>query len=88
MALGAGRAAVVAMVLRQAARLAAIGVALGLAGAFALTRLLEGMLFGTSATDALTFAAVAVGLFAVALAAGVIPAPRATHISPVVALRG
>jgi len=87
MALGAGRANVLGMVMRQGARLALIGIALGLAGAFILTRLLSTLLFGVSATDPFTFAAVALGLLAVALLATFIPAHRATRISPVTALR-
>jgi putative ABC transport system permease protein len=87
MALGAGRGSVVAMVLGQGARLALIGVALGLAGAFALTRLLGNLLYGISVTDSFTFITVALGLFVVAIAASLIPAQRATRILPVIALR-
>ncbi len=87
MALGAGRGSVIAMVLAQGARLAAVGVALGLGGAFALTRLLGTLLFGVSVTDAFTFIAVALGLFSVALLASLIPAQRATRILPAIALR-
>ncbi len=87
MALGAERSDVVKMVVRQGARLAAIGIALGLAGAFALTRLLGGMLFGIGATDALTFAAAPLGLLLVVLLATLLPALRATRISPLIALR-
>jgi len=87
MALGAGQGSVLGMVIRQGAGLALIGIALGLVGAFALTRLLSNLLFGVSSTDPLTFAAVALGLLGVALFASFIPARRATRISPVVALR-
>jgi putative ABC transport system permease protein len=87
MALGAGRANVLGMVIGQGARLALLGIALGLAGAFILTRLLSTLLFGVGATDLLTFATVGLGLLAVALLAAFIPAHRATRISPVVALR-
>jgi putative ABC transport system permease protein len=87
MALGAGRGSVLGMVIRQGAGMALIGILFGLAGAFALTRLLSNLLFGVSSTDPLTFAAVALGLLAVALFASFIPARRATRISPVVALR-
>ena len=86
-ALGAGRANVLGMVMRQGALLALVGIALGLAGAFILTRLLSTLLFGVTATDPFTFAAVALGLLAVALSATFIPAHRATRISPVAALR-
>jgi putative ABC transport system permease protein len=75
------------MMLSQGGRLALIGIALGLAGAFILTRLLSTLLFGVSATEPFTFAAVALGLLAVALLATFIPAHRATRISPITALR-
>ncbi len=87
MALGAGQADVVRMVVRQGASLAAIGIVIGLGGAFALTRLLRTMLFGIGATDALTFAAAPLGIMLVVLLATFLPAFRATRISPVVALR-
>jgi putative ABC transport system permease protein len=87
MALGAARADVVQMVVRQGATLAAVGIALGLAGAFALTRLLTTMLFGIGVTDVLTFVAAPLGLMLVVLLATFVPALRATRISPVVALR-
>ena len=87
MALGAEQADVVRMVVRQGASLAAIGIVLGLGGAFALTRLLKAMLFGIGATDALTFAAAPLALILVVLLATSLPALRATRISPVVALR-
>ena len=67
--------------------LAATGILAGLAGAFALTRVMTSLLFGVSATDAVTFTAVAVLLAAVAFAATVIPARRAMRIDPMVALR-
>jgi putative ABC transport system permease protein len=87
MALGAAQGSVLRMVIRQGAGLAAMGVAVGLAGAFALTRLLSTLLFGVSATDPLTFVAAALGLLLVAVAASLVPARRATRISPVDALR-
>jgi hypothetical protein len=67
--------------------LAAIGLALGLAGAFALTRFLSTQLFGVAPTDPATFAAVAALLAAVALAATLAPARRATLVDPIVTLR-
>jgi putative ABC transport system permease protein len=87
MALGAGQGEVWKMVLRQAARMAFTGIVIGLGGALLLTRLLKALLFGTSATDPLTFVGVATALLVVALVAAFVPARRATKISPVVALR-
>ncbi len=87
MALGAAQADVVLMVVRQGASLAATGILLGLGGAFALTRLLRTMLFGVGVTDALTFAVTPLGMIFVVLVATLIPALRATRISPVIALR-
>jgi putative ABC transport system permease protein len=87
MALGASQADVVRMVVRQGAALAAIGIVIGLAGAFALTRLLKTMLFGIGVTDALSFVAAPFALLLVVLLATFVPALRATRISPVVALR-
>jgi predicted lysophospholipase L1 biosynthesis ABC-type transport system permease subunit len=87
MALGAQRAAVLKLVLRQGAIIVAIGVVAGIVGAVGLTRYLEGMLFGLGTLDATTFAAVAVAFAAVALAAAYLPARRATAIDPLAALR-
>jgi predicted permease len=87
LALGAARATVVRMVLLDGLRLTLAGVAIGIAGALALTRLLSGLLFGVSAFDPATFAAIAVLLSAVALAACWVPARRAASVDPLVALR-
>ena len=86
-ALGARPGDVLGMVVRQGGVLALLGIALGLAAAFGLTRFLSGMLYGVSPTDLVTFAAVAVLLAAVAVLASYIPAHRATCIDPTVALR-
>ncbi|MFY9575032.1 MAG: FtsX-like permease family protein, partial [Blastocatellia bacterium] len=87
MALGAQSRDVLRLILSQGLRLALLGVALGLGAAFALTRWMESLLFGVSATDTLTFAAIAVLLIAVALVACWIPARRATRLDPLTALR-
>ena len=87
MALGAARRDVLQLIVGQSLRFALTGITLGLAGAFALTRLLASLLYGVSATDPLTFAATALALAAMALAAGFVPAHRATKVDPMVALR-
>jgi putative ABC transport system permease protein len=87
LALGAQPSDVLRLVLGQGARLVLGGVALGLAGSFALTWLLSSLLFGTSAQDPLTFGGVAVMLTGVAMLACVIPACRAMRVDPIVALR-
>ncbi|HET6629399.1 MAG TPA: ABC transporter permease [Woeseiaceae bacterium] len=87
MALGASRADVIGLVAGQGVWLAALGLAIGLAAALAGSRLLGSLLYGVTATDPATFAAVAVGVFAVAMLATVLPARRATGIAPVDALR-
>ena len=87
MALGARRVDVIKLVLRNGMILALGGVAIGLAAAFALTRLMTTLLFGIKSTDAVTYAIVSVGLLAVALLACLIPARRATKVDPLVALR-
>jgi predicted permease len=86
-ALGAASSTVTGMVLRQGLVLAAVGVALGLAAAYGLTRLMENLLFGVSALDPLTYVLVAVGLTAVALLASYLPARRAAAVDPMEALR-
>jgi predicted permease len=87
LALGAERSRIVLMVLRQGLELTIAGVCLGLVGAWALTRVMESLLFGTSTTDLPTFAAVPVILVATAVLASYIPAGRAMRVDPVVALR-
>jgi putative ABC transport system permease protein len=87
MALGAQRSVVVALVLRQTAVLTTVGVVVGLIGAAALSRYLEGLLFGLTPLDVTTFVAVTVMFAAVAMLASYIPARRATRVDPLVALR-
>jgi predicted permease len=87
MALGARPGDILGLVLRQGMELAVIGIVAGLAGAFALTRVMSSLLFGVSTRDAATFGAVPVLLAAVAFAATAIPAWRTTRVDPVVALR-
>jgi predicted permease len=86
-ALGAQRSDVLRLVLGQGARLALIGIGIGLAAAAGLTRLMTTMLFGVSAIDPLTFAGVAILLCGVALGACYIPARRAVRVDPMIALR-
>jgi predicted permease len=86
-ALGARPGNIVGLVVRQGMELAVIGILAGLAGAAALTRVMASLLFGVAPTDAVTFGGVAVLLAAVAFAATVIPARRATRVDPMVALR-
>ena len=87
LALGAQTSAVLKLILWQGLKLGAAGIALGLLGALAVTRLLQSLLFGISATDPLTFAMSAFLLLSVALIACWLPASRATRIDPMVALR-
>jgi predicted permease len=86
-ALGAPRSGILRMVVRQGMSLAGIGIVAGLVGAAILTRLMASLLFGVSATDAVTFSLVAVFLGLVALLASSVPAFRATHVDPLLALR-
>ena len=86
-ALGAQPANILGLVVRQGMELAAIGLAVGLIGALALTRAMSSLLFGVTATDPLTFSAVALILGIVAFIATVIPARQAIGVDPMVALR-
>jgi putative ABC transport system permease protein len=86
-ALGADAANVMALVIRQGMGLTAVGMAIGIAGAFAVTRLLQSLLFGVTPTDPLTFSIVAAVLAFVAFAASFLPAWRASHVDPAEALR-
>lgn len=87
MALGAQRGDVLKLVLRQGVSLTLLGIAIGLAGAFGLTRLMTTLLFGVSATDPLTFVLIPVLLIATASLACYFPARRATKVDPLIALR-
>ncbi|HEY3518840.1 MAG TPA: FtsX-like permease family protein, partial [Gammaproteobacteria bacterium] len=87
MALGAQIGALKGMLLRQVLALVAVGVALGVGGAAALTRLMESLLFGVTALDAATYVSVSAALFAVAVLAGYLPARRVTRVDPMQSLR-
>ncbi len=86
-ALGAGSGRLLRLVISHGLMLAAIGVAVGLAMSFVLTRLMSSLLFGVKATDFATFGAVAGVLSGVAVLACYIPARRATRVDPIIALR-
>jgi ABC-type antimicrobial peptide transport system permease subunit len=86
-ALGAQEPNVLRLIMGQGAKLALAGVAFGLAGAFALTRLMESLLFGVTSRDPMTFAAVPPIVLAAILAGCYIPARRATRLHPLEALR-
>jgi putative ABC transport system permease protein len=87
MALGAQVGSVIRLVMKSGLSIAIVGVAIGLAGAFALTRVMRSLLFAVEATDKATFASVSVCLFLIALVACYIPARRATKVDPLAALR-
>ena len=88
MALGATPGATLKMILWQGTRLTLIGVVLGLAGAFGLTRLMQNLLYDVNPTDPVTFVIAGVVVILAALSACVIPALRASRLDPIVALRG
>jgi len=87
LALGAKPQALFRMVVRQGMRPVAVGAALGLAGAVALTTVMQSLLFGVTAVDPAAYALATVTLAAIALAACAVPALRATRVDPLVALR-
>ena len=87
MALGAERRSVLKLVLWQGMKLAFIGALIGLGAAWAMTRWIESLLFNVSATDAVTFVAIAFSMMAVASLACYLPARRATKVDPMIALR-
>ncbi|HEV8347945.1 MAG TPA: ABC transporter permease [Vicinamibacterales bacterium] len=86
-ALGADRGAVLRLVLGETFALAAIGIAVGVAGALAMARLIQSLLFGVTSTDAVTFVGISALLAVTALAASYVPARRAMRVDPMIALR-
>ena len=86
-ALGAGRQDIGSLVIGKSLTVVAVGIALGAAGAYGLTRLMDGLLFGVTATDPLTFIAVSLFLAGVAAVASAIPARRAARVDPVSVLK-
>jgi putative ABC transport system permease protein len=87
MALGASAGDVVRMVVREGMLMAALGILIGIGAALALTRLMEGILFGVGARDAMTFVVVTLVIAAVTLLSTILPARRAAHVEPLLALR-
>jgi ABC-type antimicrobial peptide transport system permease subunit len=87
MALGARRQEVLLLIIGQSARLALLGVAIGLAGGLLLTRLMASLLYGVGSSDPATYLGVAILLLVVALAASFLPARRAMRMDPAIALR-
>ncbi len=87
MALGASRQTVFRLIVGDGARLAAAGIATGIVGGLLVTRVVKSLLYNVSASDPLSFAATAIFLAVVALAASYVPARRATGVDPIVALR-
>jgi putative ABC transport system permease protein len=87
MALGARRADVLQMTVKQGLKLVSAGMMLGLVAAFLLTRVLASLLYGISATDPITFVGISLVLLAVTILASHIPALRATKVDPIIALR-
>jgi ABC-type antimicrobial peptide transport system permease subunit len=86
-ALGASRGSVFGLILGDGVRLAAFGIGCGIAGAFAVTRVIASLLYDVSASDPVSFGAAAAFLVFVAVAASYLPARRATAVDPVIALR-
>jgi putative ABC transport system permease protein len=87
MAVGADQRDILKLVVGQGMALTVIGVTIGLAAAFTLTRLMSGLLFGVGATDTTTFVAIPIFLMLVSIFACYVPARRATKVDPIVALR-
>jgi len=87
MALGAPRGHVLRLIVREGMTVGAIGIAAGIGGALAINRVLASLVFETPVRDPLTYAVVAASLAAVALAACIIPARKASRVDPLVALR-